>query len=316
MATAPLSLPRNDPREGGRWTFAQTLKNQGIYVAVQVALFLVAPFPARWLRALGRGLGVVVYALGAAPRRIARENLARVYPQKTAAERDVLARRVYQQLGTYLGAAVAQLASAGRFIPLPFEEGSRGVLEDAVHEGRGVLFASAHLGPWEQVAGSLVHHGFPLTTLARESYDPRFMRLYARLRGGVGVKAIYRGRPSSALRIVRTLRGGGLLGAPMDLRSRVASIEAPFLGEAASTPVGPARLALRTGAAVVVGTPVAGLSGSLAIRVTRIATHGLEPGSAGELALTTRLNDEISARIRAFPEGWVWMHPRWDRATA
>jgi lauroyl/myristoyl acyltransferase len=57
-------------------------------------------------------------------------------------------------------------------------------------------------------------------------------------------------------------------------------------------------------------------TGSLAIRVTRVATEGLERGSAGERALTTRLNDEISARIRAFPEGWVWMHPRWDPPTA
>ena len=53
----------------------------------------------------------------------------------------------------------------------------------ARREGRGVLFPSAHLGPWERVAPSLVACGVPLVTLARESYDPRFSRLYERLRG-------------------------------------------------------------------------------------------------------------------------------------
>ncbi len=149
-------------------------------------------------------------------------------------------------------------------------------------------------------------HGFPLTTVARESYDPRFAALYDRLRGGAGVRAIYRGSPSAALQIVRTLRQGqSLLGVPMDLRSRVASVDVPFLGTPASTPVGPARIALRTGAAIVVGTVFPGTAGLL-LRVTQVETDGLD-----EVELTRRLNDELSSRILAFPEGWVWMHPRW-----
>ncbi len=83
MATARLSLPRNAAREGTRWTFAQALKNQWIYVAVRVALFIVAPLPVRWLRALGRTVGAVVYTLGAGPRRVALETLSRAYPQQT-----------------------------------------------------------------------------------------------------------------------------------------------------------------------------------------------------------------------------------------
>jgi lauroyl/myristoyl acyltransferase len=99
----------------------------------------------------------------------------------------------------------------------------------------------------------------------------------------------------------------------MDLRSRVPSVVAPFLGRPASTAVGPARIALRTGAGVVVGTaaPVPGgvasaLSGGLQITVTRI-----ELGDGGASALTARINDELSRRILAMPQGWVWMHPRW-----
>jgi KDO2-lipid IV(A) lauroyltransferase len=314
MALEVASRLPNDLREGKDWTILQSLKNQTIYVSVRILLLLLRPLPESWLPPLGRAVGLSLYLLGIAQRRVALENLARVYPDLTSRQRRELGARVYRRLGGYLGAAVAQLQSPHRFVPLVFEQGSRERLDDAMGEGQGVLFASAHLGPWEQLAGSLVHHGFPLTTLARESYDPRFMQLYAKLRGGGGVKAIYRGSPTAALKIVRTLRGGGLLGAPMDLRSRVPSTLAPFLGAPAKTPIGPARLALRAGAAVVVGTvvPLDPAGTKLVIRVTRIVTRDLHADVNGEETLTGRLNDEISSRIRAFPEGWVWMHPRWE----
>jgi KDO2-lipid IV(A) lauroyltransferase len=112
--------------------------------------------------------------------------------------------------------------------------------------------------------------------------------------------------------MVRTLRRGELLGVPMDLRSRVASIDVPFLGHDAPTAVGPARIALRTGARVVVATIAPAPDGGRALTVTPIATGDLGPGAAGEIALTKRLNDELSRRILALPEAWPWMHPRWS----
>jgi KDO2-lipid IV(A) lauroyltransferase len=180
-------------------------------------------------------------------------------------------------------------------------------MDDARALGRGVVFASAHLGPWERVAATLATHGVPLTTLAREAYDPRLTELYDRLRTSRGVRAIYRGRPGAAARILRVLKRGGVLGVPMDLRSRVPSIDVPFLGTPAPTPVGPARIALRTGAPVVVGTYAAGD----AITMTRIQTGDLSADGAGERELTTRINDALSARILALPEAWVWPHKRW-----
>ena len=310
---------RDDRREGGRWTPLQAAKNHALYAAAHALLFLLRPLSTPSLRRLGRTLGRALYVAGLSPRRIALENLARVYPEKTLHERRALASRAYAQLGSYLGDTVAQLHRRDPFVPLAFEDGSREVLEDALREGHGVLFASAHLGPWERVAGSLVRHGFPLTTLARESYDPRFVGLYDKLRAGVGVRAIYRGSAVAPLQIVRTLRRGGLLGVPMDLRSRVTSVDAPFLGSLAKTPVGPARIALRTGCSVVVGTAVPALVDPrddsfdcpLALRVTRIPSADLTATIPGEIELTRRVNDELSARIRAFPEAWVWMHPRW-----
>ena len=302
----------NDVREGGAWTRAQAIKNAMLYALARAAIAIASALPARVVRALGRGLGLFAYAVLARPRRIAFANLARVFPERAPEDRRAIARRAYVTLGGHLGDTVALLR--GDRSRLVVAEAAVRTLQDARAEGNGVVFASAHLGPWEAVAAALVAHGVPLTTLARESYDPRMTRLYDRLRGAHAVRVIYRARPGAAARILRALRDGEVLGAPMDLRSRVASIDVPFLGHPAPTAVGPARIALRTGAAVVVGTAAPGAGAAICVTATRIATADLTRDDAGERELTTRINAEISQRILALPDAWVWMHERWPQA--
>jgi KDO2-lipid IV(A) lauroyltransferase len=301
---APLANTR-DLREGGRWSFAQRLKNDFIFVLVTFALGVAERLPARWLRVLGRGVGFTAWAVAKRLRNLALENVERALPEIEPHARGAFVRTVYRELGTLLGDAVTTLDPRRPIELIPFSPGSRECLEGAIGEGRGVVFASAHLGPWERVAASLVAAGIPLTVVAREPYDPRLAHIYARLRDARGVRTVYRGASSAGIALVRVLRRGGVLGVPMDLASRVESVEAPFLGIPAPTPVGPARLAIRTGAAVVVGTAARAEDGSLTLSFVRIEM------TDSEEVLTARINAELSTRIRAMPAHWPWMHRRW-----
>ncbi len=293
------------------WTRRQRWKNDVIH-AFAVALFALLPrVPASLLRRLGQGLGWLAPRLLGHQRRLAEGNLGLVFPRMPSAERTALARAAFRRLGGYLGDAL--VAASGRVLPvLRFAGDGAQVLRAAIDEGRGVLLVSAHLGPWEQVASSLVAHGVPLVSVTRGAYDPRLEFVYRRLRGPSGVAAIERGAPGSTARIVRTLRGGGVLGAPMDLASRARSVDALFLGRPARTVVGPARLALATGAAIVVVT--ADRDGRLVVeRLPQDEANGAFSAAERDRvarALTQRLNDVIGQRILAFPEGWVWMHER------
>lgn len=291
-----------DVREGGRWTLAQRAKNDVLYVAIEAALALATRVPSRVLRHAGRAVGAVAHAFVPSAKRIARDNVANAFPEMSEREVRALVRRNYRRLGERLAEAVASLDVRREIEPLPFADGALETLRDALSEGRGMVFASAHLGPWERVAATLVAAGLPFTAIAREAYDPRLTPIYDRLRGGRGVRVIYRSEPGSAAKLLRTLRSGGMLGIPMDLASRVPSVEVPFLGVPAKTPVGPAKLAVRTGAAVVVGT-IGRLGTITATRIER---------SSDCVDLTARINEELGRRIREIPEEWVWMHPRFD----
>lgn len=299
-------LTRRDVREGGQWSAAQRLKNDALYGMASAALWAARPWPSRVLALAGRNLGRLAHLLLTRERRIARANVALAFPDLPEPERRALAQRAFVELGSLLGETVAALTRS--FPPLPFPELAQATLRDALAEGRGVVLPSAHLGPWERVAATLVGAGFPLTTLVRESYDPRFDALLARLRSASDVEFIARGHAGAAVRVVRALRRGRVLGAPMDLRSRVPSVAVTLLGVPAPTAVGPARIALRTGAAVVVATVERTAAGVLELTATRLALTGAE--GRDERALTQAINEELSRRIRTAPELWPWMHPR------
>jgi KDO2-lipid IV(A) lauroyltransferase len=311
----PVTTSR-DLRTGGRWTGLQRAKNHAVWLLATLALAGARPLPLAVLRMLGRALGRTAYGLASHTRRTALGNVARVFPEMDPGARHALVRRCFLTLGEALAETVALLGTTP--LPaLPLAAEARDVLDRAREEGRGVVFASAHLGPWERVAASLVAAGVPLVALGRESYDPRFSGLYARLRAAHGVRVVWRGGAGAAARILRTLRAGDVLGVPMDLSSRVPSCDAPFLGHVAPTPVGPARIALRARSPVVVGTAAPdGLEGGgLVVTATRIDTAGLLPDEAGARELTARINAELSRRILAMPHAWVWMHERWSPGT-
>lgn len=300
-----------DLRHGQAWSTRQQIKNGVLAALASTLVPALARTPPLALHLFGRAAGVLAPLLLVGPRRLAEANVARVFPEATPSQRRDLVRRCFRSLGSYLGHTAALLS--GRGPRLHLEEPSRDLLRAAVAEGRGVVLPSAHLGPWEHVARALKEGGVPLVAVGRESYDPRLQRIYDVLRGGVGIPMLYRGHPGAPRAMVRTLRAGQVLGMPMDLASRVPTVEVPFLGCPTAVPVGPARLALRTGAKVVVATAAPASTTvqsplDLVVTCTAIPTEGLD-----EVRLTGAIADALSARILALPHAWPWMHPRWDR---
>jgi KDO2-lipid IV(A) lauroyltransferase len=293
-----------DVREGGDWTARQRLKNDALYALARAALAIVRRLPRALVALLCRALGLLAWALLGRERRLVNARLAAGLGAPVPSRR---VRAAFFAAGDVLADTLALLDPrelAGR--TLTMDAASRAVLRAALAEGRGVVYVAAHLGPWERMAALLAAEGFPVVTVARESYDPRFTALYERLRAPRGVRSIYRDRPGAVTAIVRALRAGRGVGFLIDLPSRVRSIRAPLFGVMASLPVGAARIALARGAAVVVGTPMpAGPDGRLQLLVERIPAQDLTPGPLGEAALMARLARALEARIAAHPAAWL-----------
>jgi Kdo2-lipid IVA lauroyltransferase/acyltransferase len=296
---------------GGAWTPLQRTKNDLLWLAIELVLAAVRPLPPRALRWLGRGLGKLAHACARSARRIARENVALVLPGLDPRAQRKLVQRSFATLGEAVGETLSLLRKGGRPAPLRLTPEAKAVFDDALRLGRGVILASAHLGPWERVASSLVSAGVPLVVLARESYDPRLSRIYDRMRAAGGVRVLWRGSPGATAGILRTLKRGEVLGVAMDLRSRIASTDVPFLGHPAATAMGPATIALKAHAPVVIATVAPAPQDALVVSASRIPTDDLGCDPDAVRTLTGRINDELSKRVLALPHAWVWMHPRW-----
>jgi Kdo2-lipid IVA lauroyltransferase/acyltransferase len=291
-----------DLREGGAWSPRQRLKNDLIYAAVRAALAVATRLPRPLLALLCRALGAAAFLLLPRERERARARLEAGTGGPVPAAR---VRRAFRDAARILADTLALLdprERAGRTLSVGPED--RAVFRDALAEGRGVVFVSAHLGPWERLAALLAEEGFPVTTLARESYDPRLTRLYERLRAPRGVRSIYRGLRGAATTIARELRAGRAVGFLVDLPARVPCETVPLFGVDADLPRGVARFALARRAAVLVGTCAPGD----VVRIRRIPTLDLERGAGGERALLLRIAGELEARIEACPEAWLGLY--------
>ena len=301
-----------------QWSCAQRWKNDAIFLGVRVGIGLATSVLRSWLPALGAALGMAAFAMFGGARKTTFANLALAGSRATspdaplrAPELASVARAIFRRLGQNLTDTVALLDPTEEpDRTLGITPASRVELEAALAEGRGVIYATCHLGPWERMAALLAKLGYPITTLARESYDARFHGLvYDRLRTGRNIEVIYRSETRAPIAIVRALRRRRVLGFLVDLPGRSANGAAvDWLGRASRMAPGPARLALRTGCPVVIGTPAPGPDG-LYVRIARLPTRDLDPTAEGEAALCQRIADALSDRIRELPTDWPWMHP-------
>jgi KDO2-lipid IV(A) lauroyltransferase len=282
---------------------SKRLKRFVRYLAVRAALFLVSLLPLRWASAFGAAFGALAYAVAGGERRKALASLERAgLPGSTA--RDCF---------RHLGRAAFELGCIAQ-IDRRFDEivdwpqADRAVLDAALARGKGVVFVSAHFGNWELLARRVSHAGYPCHTIAKETTDPRTTALVESFRASAKLHSIWRGRSGAAKEMLKVLKAGAILGLLIDQDTDVQSVWVDFFGHRAKTPRAAADLALRTGAAVVLGFCQRKGPCRYTLSMREV------PAGEDAVVLTAQLTALIEAQIRAAPEQWVWMHQRWKSA--
>ena len=281
-------------------------KNRVIYHLVMALVWLVRRLPLALARACGRLLGLVAWQVAGRERRRALSNLARAGVGGGG--------RVVRRMFRHLGMSAIECVLMGRFrgrlgtdqSPVCFSEGSRERLLALVAEGRGVLYATAHLGNWELMAAEVARWA-PVTVLAKPSYDERFSSFIRDFRSANRVRSISVAGPHLR-QVLEALRKGEVVGVLLD-QPVPTGCRVSFFGQPAWTSSIVARLHRSTGAPVVCGTihrdPVDEHSHVISIHsVSMNKTWTVEQGTQ---AITTHLE----TAVRQHPEQWAWSLDRW-----
>jgi KDO2-lipid IV(A) lauroyltransferase len=179
-------------------------------------------------------------------------------------------------------------------------------VDAALRQGRGVLFATAHLGNWELSAFA---HGLasgPMSILVRPLDNPMIDRLVERRRGLRGNRVIF--KKDFARSILKALAGNDKVGILIDQNASLESgVFVDFFGVPACAGVGFAKIAAHSGAAVI---PAYALwvedEGRYVLRFNPPVEI------TGDAARdTATLHAGLEAAIRAYPDQWLWIHRRW-----
>jgi KDO2-lipid IV(A) lauroyltransferase len=268
-------------------------------------------------RRLADALAWSFYRADARLRRVGQRNLQLALPALSAPERDRIVRGVFRHLGWQL----VEFCRMTRYTP---ENTRHWIRTDGLDHylaakarGKGVLVVTGHLGAWE--LSSFYHSlmSYPMGMVARPLDNRRLDRFVNGIRCLHGNRVLP--KDEFARGLLRAMRAGQTVGILMDTNmTPPQGVFVDFFGKQACTASGVARVALKTGAAVLPGfmlwEPSEGkyvLHFGPELVFERTGAAETDILAATQLCVRTTEN-----WIRRYPDQWLWIHRRWKTRPA
>ncbi|PWE28276.1 lauroyl acyltransferase [Pararhodobacter marinus] len=236
-----------------------------------------------------------------------RANLKHVYPDMPPAE----IRRICRDVADNFGRSLIEINSGREFAERVTHLTPTGpglmALERAHAEGRPVILVSAHFGNYDAWRANLSQRGFRVGGLYMPMTNPATNRRYVATIESIASPLFPRGAEGMA-DMIRFLKSGGMLGLLGDHYMANGEL-IDFLGKPARTATSAAKMAMKYKALLVPLYATRSPDGlSFTIEIEAPIPH------TDPLTMTRALNDSASARVRAHPGQWFWLHRRWKRA--
>lgn len=270
--------------------------------------------PARVLAPLfDAGADLAVRRGGPGVRRL-RAHLARVRPDAGPDELDALLRQGMRSYARYWREAFALPSMDPAAVHAAMAPHAHGVDASlaALDAGRGVLYALPHAGNWDVAGVYIVRelarrgHRPVITTVVQRLRPESLFRRFVAYRESLGFEVVTADDPRGAHRaLTARLRAGGVACLVADRDLSGSGVVVRFLDGPARLPVGPARLARLTGAALHPAYPVfAGDAWGV-----RVGARIPVPDRAAEPAAVQALADAFGALIADRPQDWHMLQP-------
>lgn len=263
---------------------------------------------------IGKILGMLMYAIDVRHRRIVRRNLEFVYEQWPPERVKKISKRIFQNLGITILEICQMMCFSGNEIINRVNITGKEHLMNALHNNKGVILVSAHLGNWEIVPLFWpLYFNSPITVVARQIQSKIINRWIYGLRTRFGSRVIY--KDDALPEMTRTLRNGKILAILIDqgIKSSL-GIKIKFFNKFVTATPAASLLAMRCNSPVLPGVCTRNKDGVFTISLG--APLGLK--KTGDLKEDLRTNtqtmtDAIEKMVRKYPEQWFWVHKRWRK---
>lgn len=188
---------------------------------------------------------------------------------------------------------------------------SHEVILNNLNKEKGLILLSAHFGNWEYIAISValqINKKFTVVIKPLRNNLVSDWMIRARTKWnnevvslGVSIRQIY-----------NVLKEKNIVAMVADQRGPEESIKIEFFNRKTSILIGPAALALKTGAPIVYGIAIRQKDYSYIANIVEINTDDLPDNYDDKIIeISRRHMKHLESIIRQYPEQWLWMHNRW-----
>ena len=290
-----------------------SLRERAEYLALRGVVSLLERLD--WSRAgkLGARIGAFGYRPLGIRKGIVERQIAAAFPERSREEVVRIARAAYAQLGRS-AIETAVLPSLGpQGVLQVFEECQEwSLIEEALEEGKGIIFVGGHLGNWELGGAYIAARGVGLDVIVRRMSNQLFDDYLNATRSRIGMTIVH--DADAVRRTPRSLRENRAVAFIADQGVRgLASTFVPFFGRPAKTPRGPAVLALRLGVPVIFGVALRQPSGKYRLHLERVPVESTGDREADVDNIVRRYTNILENYVRVAPEQYFWHHRRWRR---
>ncbi len=178
-------------------------------------------------------------------------------------------------------------------------------LEAARDAGRGTIVALPHVGSWDWGGALLARIGLPMWAVAERLEPPELFAWFAAKREAMGIHVVPLDEHATGT-LAGVLRAGGVVGLVCDRDLEGNGVEVEFFARRVTLPGGPATLALRTGAPILVAACYSGPGRDHhAVVLPPIVAERTTARLREDVTRTTqRVAAGLESLIRRAPEQW------------
>ncbi len=289
-----------------------------MYYLFRFATRILPWIPRRLTYALGNVLGLIAWLIAGKARRQATKNMIHVLGtqmQETRAGRSRLRRTVkgmfVNNVRNYLDIFTLPSLSSEKILHTIHITGWEH-LSAALAQGKGVIICGIHQGPFDYIIQDMGIKGYDVTIPVEHLADQRMLNLMLDLRRSHGIHYLPLAGSATMRTILQKLRDNKIVLIAADRAIEGQSVEADFFGSPARMPIGPIKLAQRTGAALLVGvncyrTPQGVASGHW----SPFSLELPDKQRTATESMMQALIENFENSIRKHPEHWVAFSPIW-----
>lgn len=277
------------------------------YITVRATCFILTVLPLGFSYLLARGIGNFTNHVLHYRRQIVMDNLHIAFGREmTKSELEEIADESYRQIAmSFIELLIAPKLQKHIQQILTPEDFS--LIQGLLQRGQGLVTISGHLGNWElQGAAAATAMSEPFTVAAVQQSNPYIDRFITKRRNAMGMQVA--GTKEAMKLLLKGLRNKQAIGLVADQNAAEwAAVFVDFFGKTAAAHPGPAQLALKFKAPMLVGAAIRTGPGQFKILAKEVE---IKEDDTVE-TLTQRHVKILESFIRQHPEQYLWLHRRW-----